>query len=101
MRCYAYLVCAVTLGCGGPPAPAPQFAQETAPAHAVPTARVEEPMAVELPAPVDAGLQEHSGTVPDLGTRTKGSDWPGFLGPFGTSVSPEKGIVSPWPRQGL
>jgi outer membrane protein assembly factor BamB len=32
-------------------------------------------------------------------TKT-GSDWPGFLGPFGTSVSPEKGIVAPWPKSG-
>ena len=27
-------------------------------------------------------------------------DWPGFLGPFGTSVSTEKGILSPWPKAG-
>lgn len=37
----------------------------------------------------------------DLGTRRAGSDWPGFLGPLGTSVSPEKGITAPWPTQGL
>lgn len=30
----------------------------------------------------------------------QGTDWPGFLGPFGTSVSPEKGILSPWPAAG-
>jgi outer membrane protein assembly factor BamB len=30
-----------------------------------------------------------------------GSDWPGFLGPTGNSVSPEKGILTPWPREGL
>src|ERR1043166_5019111 len=28
------------------------------------------------------------------------SDWPTFLGPFGTSVSPEKGITTPWPKDG-
>jgi outer membrane protein assembly factor BamB len=28
-------------------------------------------------------------------------DWPRFLGPLGTSVSPEKGIIAPWPAQGL
>jgi len=39
--------------------------------------------------------------IPDLGTRTRGSDWPVFLGPLGTGVSPEKGIISPWPKQGL
>lgn len=30
-----------------------------------------------------------------------GSDWPKFLGPAGDSTSPEKGIVSPWPKDGL
>jgi outer membrane protein assembly factor BamB len=39
--------------------------------------------------------------VTDLRTRKTGSDWPGFLGPTGNSVSPEKGILSPWPKQGL
>ena len=38
---------------------------------------------------------------PDLWTRKAGGDWPGFLGPFGTSVSPEKGILAPWPAAGL
>jgi outer membrane protein assembly factor BamB len=32
---------------------------------------------------------------------TKGSDWPAFLGPQGNSTSTEKGILSPWPRDGL
>lgn len=36
-----------------------------------------------------------------LAAQTKGSDWPGFLGPLGISVSPEKGIISPWPEDGL
>lgn len=30
-----------------------------------------------------------------------GTDWPRFLGPQGTSVSTETGILSPWPREGL
>jgi len=30
-----------------------------------------------------------------------GSDWQQFLGPLGTSVSTETGILSPWPSQGL
>jgi outer membrane protein assembly factor BamB len=37
---------------------------------------------------------------PDLRTRQTGSDWPGFLGPTGDSVSAEKGLLVPWPRQG-
>ncbi|MBK9384475.1 MAG: PQQ-like beta-propeller repeat protein [Planctomycetes bacterium] len=28
------------------------------------------------------------------------SDWPSFLGPLGTNVSPEKGLLSPWPKEG-
>ncbi len=28
-------------------------------------------------------------------------DWPAFLGPWGTSVSPERGIITPWPKEGL
>src|SRR5439155_22383434 len=38
---------------------------------------------------------------PDLATRKGGSDWPGFLGPAGNSISPERGILSPWPKEGL
>jgi outer membrane protein assembly factor BamB len=37
----------------------------------------------------------------DLRTRKAGDDWPGFLGPRGTSVSDEKGIIAPWPAKGL
>lgn len=36
----------------------------------------------------------------DLRTRKTGSDWPRFLGPSGDSVSTEKGILSPWPKEG-
>jgi outer membrane protein assembly factor BamB len=39
--------------------------------------------------------------VEDLRTRKDGSDWPRFLGPNGDSTSPEKGIISPWPKEGL
>lgn len=40
--------------------------------------------------------------VPPMPTRPAGpSDWPGFLGPTGDGVSPEKGIITPWPKSGL
>lgn len=29
-----------------------------------------------------------------------GTDWPRFLGPLGTSVSTEKGLITPWPEKG-
>ena len=38
--------------------------------------------------------------VPDLGTRTRGVDWPDFLGPRRDSKSPETGIMTRWPPQG-
>jgi outer membrane protein assembly factor BamB len=37
----------------------------------------------------------------DLRTRKSGTDWPQFLGPTGDSVSSEKGIIKPWPKEGL
>lgn len=37
----------------------------------------------------------------ELRTRTKGVDWPRFLGPTGDNVSPEKGILTKWPADGL
>jgi outer membrane protein assembly factor BamB len=39
--------------------------------------------------------------LPDLGTRKAGFDWPRFLGPNADSISPENGIISPWPKEGL
>ena len=33
-------------------------------------------------------------------TRAQGADWPRFLGPLGTSVSTEKGLLSPWHKDG-
>src|SRR5262249_38394259 len=55
------------------------------------------------------GSKKHQVTLEDQGSGAKtspagtssGSDWPGFLGPLGTSVSPEKGIIAPWPKKGL
>jgi outer membrane protein assembly factor BamB len=43
----------------------------------------------------------HAGPPADLGTRKAGSDWPRFLGPTGDGVSPETGILTKWPKEGL
>src|SRR4051794_30883927 len=43
----------------------------------------------------------HAETPVGLGTRKGGSDWPRFLGPEGTGISPEKGILTKWPKEGL
>ncbi len=51
-------------------------------------------------APEQQGTRE-DGLPPDLRTRKSGSDWPCFLGPTGDSVSTEKGILTPWPKEGL
>ncbi len=46
--------------------------------------------------------QDRPGELPpDLRTRKTGTDWPCFLGPTGDGVSSEKGIIAPWPEQGL
>ncbi len=79
MRIVPWLFCLMPLACGsqaGAPSTAPvtQTREAEVPPAAVP--------------------------VSDLRTRKAGSDWPGFLGPRGTSVSPEKGILAPWPREG-
>ncbi|MCE9533138.1 MAG: PQQ-like beta-propeller repeat protein [Planctomycetes bacterium] len=37
----------------------------------------------------------------DLRTRKNGVDWPTFLGPTQDGVSPEKGISTTWPKDGL
>lgn len=34
-------------------------------------------------------------------TTARGGDWPTFLGPTQNGVSPEKGILAPWPKSGL
>lgn len=43
----------------------------------------------------------HAESPPDLWTRKSGSDWPRFLGPTGDGVSPEKDILTTWPKDGL
>lgn len=101
MRGLAWLCCAVAIGCGGPRAVGPELAAKKTAASAVSAIpdpeQATEPQAV----PPAERLPEHSGPIPDLGTRKKGVDWPGFLGPFGNSESPEKGIITPWPADGL
>src|SRR5690242_10606594 len=52
-------------------------------------------------APSDQPAPQADELPPDLGTRTAGSDWPGFLGPLGTGVSAEKGILTAWPHGNL
>jgi len=39
--------------------------------------------------------------TPDIRTRKTGVDWPCFLGPTQNNVSPETGILTEWPKEGL
>jgi hypothetical protein len=41
-----------------------------------------------------------SGAEPPIPARA-GSDWPKFLGPNGDGSSPETGILTAWPKEGL
>jgi outer membrane protein assembly factor BamB len=85
----------LALGCGGTQAgPAP-----------TPTAQDAPPPQDPAPAPPAASAGRPAAPAedlpPDLGNRTAGSDWPRFLGPSGTGVSPETGILTTWPRGSL
>jgi outer membrane protein assembly factor BamB len=54
------------------------------------------------PAPKPAGEKPQSPTAPGpAGTAAVGTDWPCFLGPTHGNVSPEKGILTAWPNEGL
>jgi outer membrane protein assembly factor BamB len=55
-------------------------------------------MAAPAPPPpaAPAGAATTSGSP-----RKADSDWPGFLGPLGTGASPETGILTRWPQNGL
>jgi outer membrane protein assembly factor BamB len=66
------LLAALLAGCSEPPAPSP-------------AAPPEQPAALQ-PAP---------------GGRAGGSDWPTILGPRRDGTSTEKGIIAPWPKEGL
>lgn len=56
---------------------------------------------ISLTGCVAAELEAKKDELPtDLRTRKIGSDWPSFLGPTGDSVSAEKGIITPWPKEG-
>jgi outer membrane protein assembly factor BamB len=50
---------------------------------------------------VIAAAVQPASPLADLGTRKKGVDWPRFLGPDGTSSSPETGILQNWSHEGL
>src|SRR5260370_12723391 len=68
---------------------------------AMPAVRESRTQATPPAASKERNSPGHPQSLPDLRTRKTGSDWPGFLGPFGTGISPEKGILTLWPKEGL
>ena len=102
MRFVVIFPCVIALGCGRTESSKtdtilPQARAESAPAM---QARTNQPQRIKE-------ADEHKNrvaantTYADLGTRKTGSDWPGFLGPQGKSVSTEKGIFIPRAGQKL
>jgi outer membrane protein assembly factor BamB len=64
-----------------------------------------------MPSPGDAASRKRyvlrafcvvllSSLIPHPSSLAFASDWPAFLGPAGNSVSPEKGLKTPWPKEG-
>lgn len=53
------------------------------------------------PAASDPATPESPAAAPRSTTPAPGSDWPTFLGPTQDNVSPEKGILAPWPKARL
>ena len=44
--------------------------------------------------------QAQDADVPNIGTRSSGHDWPGFLGPARNGKSDETGLLASWPPDG-
>ena len=88
-------------GCGQPTDAAPP-AQTEAAQNAPPpqTAAAKPDHPAEVANSQLSSTAAQSAELPTLGTRTKGVDWPVFLGPSGNSKSPETGILTRWPATG-
>lgn len=100
-----YLVCLlglIVLGCGKPPSgvkverPRDDHKASSSSTTTQSTNKEDEP--ASTPVHTSSASATH---LTDLRARKFGSDWPGFLGPTGDSISTEKGIISPWPKEGL
>jgi outer membrane protein assembly factor BamB len=103
------LLCLLALGCGSstPPGTSTGGAKPTGPPKGTRAASSMfhaggAPRAVAPDGPVPNATAALGDPLPaDLRTRTAGEDWPGFLGPTADGKSTEKGIIAPWPEEGL
>lgn len=75
MRCVCWMFLLTSFGCFGQPTPTPK------------------PEAPKYTGPPVEKIK--------TGATKAGTDWPRFLGPTGDSKSTEKGIIAPWPEEGL
>lgn len=76
---------------------APTVAQSpgvVVPGTAAPTATTSSPVAASSVAVDESSLP------PNLWKRTRGDDWPAFLGPTTDGKSRETGLITPWPEAG-
>jgi outer membrane protein assembly factor BamB len=83
-------------GCGMTQIPA----QENSPA----ADNAAQPPAIETPEDKEPAAGETGAKASpesNLWSRQEGSDWGPFLGPTGDGKSPEKGILTQWPKEGL
>lgn len=97
MRSTLFILSLFILGCGGGGAEQPRPltkppASRATLEHVLPPSEANEQ---------DTAPAQKGDLPPDLRTRLTGSDWPAFLGPNGDSKSTEKGIITPWPKDGL
>lgn len=88
------LVATLAVGCGGAPHTAAQESGAKEPAAQV------SPNAVADVTPPKPAEPKSEDQLPNIGTRTAGTDWPSFLGPTGDSKSTENGLIVPWPPEG-
>jgi outer membrane protein assembly factor BamB len=94
---YGLLSLIMIAGCGGERASLAQPPSEE---------RVEVSEPKQRPVRPSAAVEQAQGSpadsaIPNLWTRTKGEDWPTFLGPRGDGKSSETGILTHWPKEGL
>ena len=52
------------------------------------------------PVPIKSLSAEDQTFIKKQGAATGGGDWPGFRGPNGTDISPDKGLSKEWPADG-
>lgn len=100
-----YLVCLlglIVVGCGKPPSVIKVERSKESKKTQTAEIATQTPSQETTPTAHFGASDPTSGTtLTDLRTRKTGTDWPTFLGPTGDSVSTEKGILRPWPQEGL